>query len=260
MKNHHEFDGKQYRKASTHQKEWGNRIISGLDLKGGESVLDLGCGDGVLTKQLSDLVPNGSVLGIDASEGMIREARKLEGGNLSFRLMDIRDIGFESEFDFIFSNATLHWIKDHRKLLSDCRRALRPNGIIRFSFAGDGNCMNFNAVVKEAMDLRRFKRFFGDFEWPWFMPAQEAYRSLVSSSGFAEFEVRTENADRYFESEDAMVRWIDQPSLVPFLSVLPGEERPAFRDRVVRGMIEAARREDGRCFETFRRIHVRAGK
>jgi trans-aconitate 2-methyltransferase len=78
MKNHHEFDGEQYKKASTHQKEWGNRIIEELDLKGGEFVLDLGCGDGVLTKQLSSLVPKGSVLGIDASKGMIREASKVK--------------------------------------------------------------------------------------------------------------------------------------------------------------------------------------
>jgi trans-aconitate 2-methyltransferase len=110
------------------------------------------------------------------------------------------------------------------------------------------------------MDLPRFGKCFKDFEWPWFMPTPEEYRSLVSSSGFAEFEVWTENADRFFESEDAMVRWIDQPSLVPFLSALPVEERPVFRDRVVRRMIEETRQEDGRCFETFRRIHLRAGK
>ena len=40
----HEFDGKKYRKASKHQKEWGLKIISELDLSGNESILDLGCG------------------------------------------------------------------------------------------------------------------------------------------------------------------------------------------------------------------------
>ncbi len=48
---------KKYKKASKHQKEWGNRLISGLELSGDEIILDLGCGDGVLTEQLSELTP-----------------------------------------------------------------------------------------------------------------------------------------------------------------------------------------------------------
>ena len=69
----YEFDGEKYKKASRHQKEWGNKLISSLQLKGNEAILDLGCGDGILTEQLSLLVPNGYVLGIDASVGMIRQ-------------------------------------------------------------------------------------------------------------------------------------------------------------------------------------------
>lgn len=59
-----EFDGEKYKKASKHQKEWGNSLISELSLNGNEQILDLGCGDGSLTEQLAQLVPNGSVLGI----------------------------------------------------------------------------------------------------------------------------------------------------------------------------------------------------
>ena len=264
MPGSYEFDGERYRRASGHKKEWGNRIIDGLGLAGSESVLDLGCGDGVLTERIADLVPGGRVLGIDASEGMVRSARMLETGNLRFLVFDIFDLGsagqnpaFGSGFDVIFSNATLHWIADHRRLLSDCRRLLRPGGRARFSFAGDGNCANFIRVVKEAMSLARFRDFFKNFTWPWFMPGPSAYRELVRSSGFADAEVWMENADRYFENADAMIRWIDQPSLVPFLSALPEEARSPFRDRVVHEMLAETRQDDGRCFETFRRIHVR---
>ena len=48
-----DFDGKKYREASTHQKEWGQKLINELNLKGDESILDLGCGDGVITTQLA---------------------------------------------------------------------------------------------------------------------------------------------------------------------------------------------------------------
>jgi len=71
----HEFDGKKYEKASAHQREWGTRLISELDLQGTERILDLGCGDGALSAQIADLVPDGEVVGIDASHGMIEAAR-----------------------------------------------------------------------------------------------------------------------------------------------------------------------------------------
>ena len=71
-----EFDGQKYKNASTHQKEWGTRIISELNLKGTERILDLGCGDGVLTKLLAEKVPEGKVLGVDASIGMLDTAKE----------------------------------------------------------------------------------------------------------------------------------------------------------------------------------------
>jgi trans-aconitate methyltransferase len=67
-----------------------------------------------------------------------------------------------------------------------------------------------------------------------------------------------ENADRLFPDVDAMVAWVDQPSLVPLLAHLPDDLKPAFRDYVVARMVEETRRLDGTCFETFRRINVAA--
>ena len=84
----YEFDGEKYRQASRHQKEWGNNLISQLHLKGTEIVLDLGCGDGVLSEQIAKLVPKGKVVGIDASCGMLQTAKKLECDNLSLVLVN----------------------------------------------------------------------------------------------------------------------------------------------------------------------------
>ncbi len=85
----YEFDGKKYEKASAFQKEWGNKLISELNLEGNENILDLGCGDGLLTTNLAKLVPNGNVIGVDASEGMIEVAKEKEENNLKFLLIDI---------------------------------------------------------------------------------------------------------------------------------------------------------------------------
>jgi trans-aconitate 2-methyltransferase len=254
----HEFDGKKYEQASTHQKEWGERLIAELDLRGDERVLDLGCGDGVLTARLAGLLPRGEVVGIDASQGMIEAALPKAQANLSFRLLDINTLDFNKEFDVIFSNATLHWVIDHEALLAKVRRALRPGGRVRFNFAGESNCANFFKVVRAAMALPDYAEDFATFVWPWYMPSVAAYTAVAEASGLKDIKVWGENADRFFPDVEAMIKWVDQPSLVPLLAHLPEKKRSPFRDLVVEKMIKATRQDDGRCFETFRRINFLA--
>lgn len=236
-----EFDGDEYEKASKHQQEWGEKLIKELGLSGGEDILDLGCGDGKLTAKIAAQVPEGKVVGIDASQGMIDSAKQRETDNLSFRLQDINQLDYQEEFDLIFSNAALHWVKDHEQLLENCLQALKTGGLIRFNFAGDGNCSNLYYVLEEVMSLPQFKEEFADFSWPWYMPAVKEYKSLVRSSGFEEVEVWGENADRYFADEEEMIRWIDQLAIVPFLENLPKKKEEEFRNLVVNKMIERTR-------------------
>jgi len=256
----HEFDGTKYEKASGHQKEWGTRLIAELDLQGTERILDLGCGDGTLSAQIADLVPHGEVVGIDASCGMIEAARPKERKNLRFLVMDINELNYAEQFDVVFSNATLHWIKDHQRLLRNSVRALREGGRLRFNFAGEGNCSNFFSVIREAMSAEEFAVHFAGFEWPWYMPSVEEYSALVNASEWDNARVWGENADRFFPDAGEMIRWIDQPSLVPFLAHVPDGTKPRLREYVVKRMIEETQQDDGRCFETFRRINVSAHK
>ena len=257
----YEFDGDKYKKASSHQKEWGNRLISELSFKGNEHVLDLGCGDGTLTARLAELVPRGLVLGIDSSQGMIDTAGKNERNNLKFEKIDINQIDFKEEFDLIFSNATLHWIKDHSSLLSKVYESLKRSGTVRFNFAAAGNCSNFFKIVREVMAGKEYNRYLCDFEWPWYMPEIGEYKETVNQLPFKESRVWGENADRYFPDAEAMIKWIDQPSLVPFLQhITETTVKQKFRNTVVDRMLKATRQEDGTCFETFRRVNLMARK
>lgn len=77
----------------------------------------------------------------------------------------------------------------------------------------------------------------------------------VSASGISNFPM-----NRFFPDTDAMIRWIDQPSLLPFLPCVVAAQWDAFRADVIARMIRETRQEDGRCFETFRRINVFARK
>lgn len=256
----YEFDGDKYKKASKHQKEWGSSLIDELTLNGNEMILDLGCGDGVLTEQLAQLVPNGNVLGIDASGGMIATAQSRTKNNLSFMQMDINNIDFCNMFDVIFSNAALHWIKNHEHLLENTYLALKKDGVLLWDFAGDGNCSNFFEVVREKMQSEKYKQYFTDFDWPWYMPTKTDYEKIMNALGFSTYRITEVNRDRYFSNANEMIRWIDQPSLVPFISIIPDEIKTEFREDIIKSMIEKTLQQDGTCFETFRRIHILAVK
>ena len=125
-------------------------------------------------------------------------ARPLAAGNLTFQLLDINELAFDRTFDLVFSSATLHWIKNHRTLLRRVRELLNPGGLVRFNFAGDGNCATLNAVAREVMAEAPFAALFADFAWPWYMPPVDEYRVLAEEAGFCDVEVWGENADRHF--------------------------------------------------------------
>lgn len=255
-----EFDGKKYRLASKHQKEWGLDLISEISFRGNETVLDLGCGDGSLTEQLSLLVPRGKVLGIDASMNMIETAKMLRKNNLEFAHMDINEMNFDGEFDLIFSNAALHWVKDHKKLLKNTYRALKPHGKILWNFGGAGNTSNFIDVIQKKISEDTYAKYFENFEWPWFMPSREQYTELISTIGFADYTVKEMNRDRYFSNASEMIQWIDQPTIVPFIKNIPEKQKETFRQEIIEEMLKRTQQPNGACFETFRRMNIYAKK
>jgi trans-aconitate methyltransferase len=199
----YEFDGEKYERASSHQREWGSRLIRELDLRGDEQILDMGCGDGAVTAQLALRVPRGSVVGIDASAGMIRAAQKRQAGNLRFVQKDINTLDYADRFDLIVSNATLHWLTDHGRMLARVHLALRENGVIRFSFAADGNCSRLLRVLHETLSSPAYRSRFDGFCWPWFMPTPKEYEELMQQSRFNDIRVWQEKADRFFPDAQA---------------------------------------------------------
>ena len=122
---------------------------------------------------------------------------------------------------------------------------------LRFNFAGDGNCSHFFAVVREAMARAEFQPFFTEFEWPWYMPPVDEYKVPAESSDLRDVRVWGEKADRFFPDEKAMIRWVDQPSLVPFLVHVPDHAKESFRVFVVNRMIEETKQEDGNSVLTL---------
>jgi trans-aconitate methyltransferase len=254
------FDGKRYEMASQCQRAWGTELVEELHLNGDESILDLGCGTGLLTRELAKRVPYGHVVGIDNSPSMLEAAQRNKTANMELKLININEMVFDGEFDIVFSNAALHWIPDHGKLLKRIYNALKLGGFMRVQFGADGNVSTFIEVVKAVMRHPAFVPWFEDFQWPWYMPKPEDYEILLSRTEFRTYRVWEENKDRYFTDPESLVRMVEEAGLVPFLAVLPDEEKQSFRNVVIERLLDRTKRSDGRYFETFRRINVHAEK
>src|SRR5262245_25236312 len=96
-----------YDRAGAFVPELAADFVGRLPPKPGERVLALGAGTGDLTQALA--AAGARPLGLDASQDMVTEARR-KHPNLSFVVGDGQALGFEQEFDAVFSNATLHWM------------------------------------------------------------------------------------------------------------------------------------------------------
>jgi len=255
-----DFEGAAYSRASTLQRQWGQHLLNESDLGGDEVILDLGCGDGALTAQWADRVPNGRVVGVDRSQGMLRYARHAHSRpNINYWLDDIENLPPESSvYDLIISNAVLHWVQGHELLLAKLYDMLRPGGKVRLSFGAEGNCHTFFAITRAAMQLPSFVASFRNFNWPWRNETVDQYRQLLVKTPFTEIQVWGQVADATFPCSEAIVAWMEQPLLVPFLAHLPHDLRQSFRDTVVNNMLAVSLQGDGTYFEYFRKINVRA--
>ena len=117
------WDPARYAQHARFVSDLGSPVVELLAPKRGERILDLGCGDGVLTKTLADL--GCDVVGVDSSVGQVEAARAL---GLDARVMPAEDLPFDQEFDAVFSNAVLHWIRRADPMIAGVHRALKPGG------------------------------------------------------------------------------------------------------------------------------------
>lgn len=143
----------------------------------GPRLLDLGCGDGTLTKKL---VERGlRVVGVDASAAQVEAACKL---GLDARVMGGQALSFEGEFDAVFSNATLHWLHRPERMAAGVARALVSGGQFVAEFGGVGNVEHIKRALLRGLDRRGLCR---REHLPWLFPTLEHYRGVLEGAGFS---------------------------------------------------------------------------
>ena len=133
MTSRQSWSPERYARNARFVSDLGMPVVELLAPRSGERILDLGCGDGALTKKLVDL--GCEVVAVDGSAAQVEGARAL---GLDARVMDGERLDFDAEFDAVFSNAALHWMKRADSVIDGVWRALRPGGRFAAECGGHG--------------------------------------------------------------------------------------------------------------------------
>lgn len=171
----HSWDPALYAAHAAFVPALGAPVLDLLAPMPGERILDLGCGDGVLTEKL--MAAGSIVVGVDADTAMV-EAAKERG--IDARVMDARQLAFENEFDAVFSNAALHWVGVPQLVTAGVVRALKPGGRYVGEFGGHGNIAAIRTALRAVLKAHHFRV---EPQETSYYPTADAFRTILEKAG-----------------------------------------------------------------------------
>ncbi len=217
------WNPKQYALNARFVSDLGMPVVELLSPQPGERILDLGCGDGALTVKLLNY--GCEVVGVDSSPEMVAAAQEL---GLDARVMEGQSLQFNNEFDAVFSNAALHWMKEPEAVIEGVWRALKPGGRFVGEFGGYGNVSAIVTAIESALASRGLA-----VPSPWFFPRPEEYRKLLEASGFAVQNIGL--IPRPTPLPGDVSSWLETFAQ-PYTSVMSAGEKPCFIAEVVEAL------------------------
>ena len=226
-----EWNAAQYAKLSGLQAAMAAEVLSLLDLKGTEQILDVGCGNGKVTQEIAGRLSTGSVVGVDASAEMVAFASESFGptvrSNLRFEVADARRLPFREEFDLVLSFNALHWIPDQKLPLQSIRAAMKPSGRAQLRLVSAGKRKSLESVIEETRLSARWAGYFHNFRNPYLHLTPEQYKALAEQNGLHVDWVRASDKAWDFGSREAFVAF-GKVTFVEWSQWLPETERLEF--------------------------------
>ncbi len=217
------------------------------------TAIDLGCGTGALTAAFHEQFNAKSTVGVDNSANMLADAPSRPG--LSFVLADAASYEPPSPVDVVISNALIHWIPDHRLLLSRLKEMLKPGGQVAIQFPNNGT----HRYQQIAYALQSESPFDGYPPNP--IDANlltlEEYAQALSELGFEDIDIHMRVYLHPLKRGDQILEWAKGTFLTHFAKVQPPEINQRFMAAYRERLFAEIPAHEPYLF-TFRRVFLSA--
>ncbi|MGE8000045.1 class I SAM-dependent methyltransferase [Lysinibacillus sp. NPDC093190] len=183
--------------------KFGGSLVDLLAPQKKESILDVGCGTGDLVHEIAAL--GAHVQGIDASNDMIIGAQQ-KYPDITFHTMDATVLHMTKQFDAVFSNAALHWMKQQDKVIQNIYSALKQGGRFVAEMGGHGNISSIVWALEKSME--ELKLSYIEEYFPWYFPTLEEYQSKLEDVGFTVEMITLYERPTPLQGEDGLHNWL----------------------------------------------------
>jgi trans-aconitate 2-methyltransferase len=248
------WDASLYQDKHAFVWQYGEDLLQWLNPKAGELILDVGCGTGQLTAKIAE--SGAEVIGIDSATTMIEQARQ-NYPNLRFEVADTRNLQIDKSLDAVFSNATLHWVKEADAAIASIYQALKPGGRFVAEFGGKGNIQSIVQALYKAFD--KFGLSNPQAYNPWYFPSISEYTTLLEKQGFeVTHAILFARPTPLVDGTAGMRNWVQMFGSA-FLAKLSAEEQvQVIRD--VEDYLQPTLYKDGFWIADYKRIRIVAIK
>jgi trans-aconitate 2-methyltransferase len=215
------------------QYRWGQQILEWRKWNGNETVMDAGCGTGLLTKLLAQRVPRGKVYAVDMDSNMIRHAKRYLKGleNVEVVQSDFGHVRLPTKLDVIFSNAALHWVHDHAQVFQHFWKMLKSDRTNRrqllIQCGGYGNLHRILTLLRRVMQLNEFEEYFANMNQSWYFAKPEDTSKLLGEIGYINTKVHLHNDCVNLADRKIYSRFVKTVIMKPFLEHLPDDRGTA---------------------------------
>lgn len=206
--------------------DFGEDLVSFLNPEKDEYILDVGCGTGDLAHDISK--KGAIVTGIDAAESMINAAKE-KYPNIDFRVQDGGEkFPFEPQFNAVFSNAAIHWIKNQQKVVQNCYDVLLPGGRFVAELGGANNIQSIVNAVKKASNNLSIQ--YDTTEFPWVFPTKEEMTEHLINAGFKIITIEHYERPTLLVGEDGIRNWLEMFSNNMFKNLTNIEKEAIYKE------------------------------
>lgn len=234
------WDAELYQNSSSFQYQLGLMAIDRLKPMDGESILEVGAGNANLTIEIAKLIPDGNIIAIEISKEQCEQAEiniKNSGlANIEIICMDALKINYSAQFDAVYSNSAIHWIKDLESMYKKMNKALKPDGRIMIQTGLKAVNIIFQLLIEMTND---HKEYLKEFKNPWRFLTKKQNEKILKAANFHEIHVEPYEFTMQFDDKEDLINYWKAAGLVPYLSLLPEGKKEDFIQDFTKRFIKA---------------------